>query len=61
MYLYVYIHIYIYIHMKTEFQNSIVRSDFLYHITGIKIAWINPCTCIMDLCNLGNYVQTYIH
>ena len=48
-------------HMKTEFQNSIVRSDFLYHITGIKIAWINPCTCIMDLCNLGNYVQTYIH
>ena len=25
-----------------EFQNSVVRYSFLCHITGIKIAWINP-------------------
>ena len=30
------------IYMKTELQNSIVRSSFLCHITDIKIAWINP-------------------
>ena len=29
--------------MKTELQNSIVRLSFLFHITDIKNAWINPC------------------
>ena len=29
------------IYMRTEFQNSIVRSSFLCCITDIKIAWIN--------------------
>ena len=29
--------------MKTEFQNSVVRSSFLCRIKDIKIAWINLC------------------
>ena len=29
-------------YMKTEFQNSIARLSFLFHITDIKSAWINP-------------------
>ena len=29
--------------MTIEFQNSVVRSSFLCHITDIKIALINPC------------------
>ena len=29
--------------MKIEFENSIRRLSFLCRLTGIKIAWINPC------------------
>ena len=29
--------------MKIEFENSIRRLSFLCRLTGIKIAWLNPC------------------
>ena len=37
------------VYMKIEFQNPVVRLNFLWHIMDIKIAWINPCLATLRI------------
>ena len=41
--------------MKIEFENSIRRLSFLYHLPDIKIAWINPWSCMTSTNSVSNY------
>ena len=39
--------------MKIDSENSIRRLSFLSRLTGIKIAWINPCQGKIRFSSLG--------
>ena len=41
--------------IKIEFENSIRRLSFLYYLPDIRIAWINPWSCMTST----NYVANF--
>ena len=41
--------------MKIKFEKSIRRLRFLYHISGIKIVWINPWGCMKSTNSVSNF------